>query len=270
MIEMLAIDSNDRIIQCFKDSIPTLKFISSHKELDDYDPKIPIVLRGMTKRKIVSTCEKQNRNYFYIDTGYLGNIKATFKTWHRIVPNGMQHSSPRYDLPATRFHKLKIKNKELQNTEWRQNGRAILVVTPSEKPCKFYNIDRDVWVTNTVNELKKHTDRPIIIRDKLPRNQRVEKNSIYRQFIDDDIYAVVTYNSIAASEAIGFGIPAFTSAPNIADPFCLKDLSKIETPLYEDRDKIKKWQHWVAYCQYTTSEIRTKRALSIIKDLELK
>ena len=34
---------------------------------------IPVAFRGMTGLKIVNECAKTGRDYFYIDTGYLGN-----------------------------------------------------------------------------------------------------------------------------------------------------------------------------------------------------
>ena len=80
-------------------------------------------------------------------------------------------------------------------------------------------------------------DRPVIVRDKVNRRDRVGAGSIYNQ-LDDDIFAVVTYNSIAATEAIGYGIPCFTLAPNAADEFCEKNLTLIETPMYADKDKV--------------------------------
>jgi DNA modification methylase len=46
-----------------------------------------------------------------------------------------------------------------------------------------------------------------------------------------DVWAVVTFNSNAATEAVMYGIPTFTLAPcNAARPVTSQDLSQIETP----------------------------------------
>ena len=266
--EILAIDENDAIMKCLANGV-NAQFVNNYKSLRNIDSSLPVMFRSMTQRKTVSLCEQQNREYYYIDTGYIGNLQKR-KNWHRVVKNGMQHLEPRYDLPADRYESIIGTRDHLKFKGWRKDGRSILVVTPSDKPCLFYGINRDKWVTNTIAELKKHTDRPIIIRDKGLRRERIGNNSIYNQFVDDNVFAVVTYNSIAATEAIGFGIPAFTSAPNAADTFCVKDLSQIENPLYSDNEKVIKWQHWIGYCQYTPKEMSDNLVLPIIKEYNLK
>ena len=51
----------------------------------------------------------------------------------------------------------------------RKFGRKIIVATPDEKPCRYYGIDQQQWVEQTVAELKKYTDRPIEIRHRAPK-----------------------------------------------------------------------------------------------------
>lgn len=268
MDKIYAIDSQDAIVKCFATGT-NAEWIDSYKDLYTIPKESPVIFRSMAQRKTVNLCESQGRDYYYIDTGYIGNLDKR-KHWHRIVKNGMQHSVPRYDLASDRYLNIIGTRDHLRFKKWRKSGDAILVVTPSEKPCKFYGIDRNTWVDNTLTELKKYTDRPIIIRDKGLRRERIKENSIYHQFEEDRIFAVVTYNSIAATEAIGFGIPSFTTAPNAADPFCLKDLSKIETPLYEDPEKVIAWQNWLGYCQYTGAEMQQGIPKSLIEEYDLK
>ena len=265
---MLAIDQNDAIVNCLAAGA-SVEWIENWKSLKNYDSNVPVIFRSMTQRKTVTVCTEQKRDYFYIDTGYYGNLNKR-KDWHRVVKNGMQHSNPRYDLPDDRFKNIIGENDFIKFNQWRKNGSNILIVTPSEKPCAFYGINRKEWLDDTMSKLKQHTDRNIIIRDKGLRKDRIGDKSIYTQFVDDDIYAVVTYNSIAATEAIGFGIPCFALAPNAADPFCLKDLSKIETPLYEDEEKVIRWQNWLGYCQYTTTEMSEGLTFRLIEDYDLK
>jgi len=268
---MLAIDPTDSIVKHLADGT-SAKFIDSCKELADYPSEIPVIFRSMTQRATVKTCEKQGRDYYYIDTGYIGNLGKT-KRWHRLVKNGMQHSRPRFDLPSDRFNDVLEKvpmSDALRFQDWKKTGSAILLVTPSEKPCKFYGVDRTEWVESTIAELRQYTDREIIVRDKAERRRdRVQHNSIYSQFDEDDIYAVVTYNSIAAIEAIGYGIPAFTLAPTAADSLCRKDLSMIEYPLYEEPELVAGWQNWLGYCQYGPNEFTDGTAMQIQKEFNL-
>lgn len=272
-VKMLAIDPADKIVEALAKSSEA-EVINNWKGLTQYPSNVPVIFRSMTQRKTVEVCAEQNRDYFYIDTGYIGNLGKT-KKWHRVVKNGMQHSYPRFDLPSDRFDEICKRSETgedyLRFRGWREEGSAILLVTPSEKPCKFYGVDRNEWVENTISELRKHTDREIIVRDKTERrSDRVRKNSIFYQFIEDDIYSVVTYNSIAALEAIGFGIPAFTLAPTAADSMCLKDLSMIESPYRADDEKVTAWQNWLAYCQYTPNEMADGTAFKVLEEYKLK
>jgi hypothetical protein len=269
--KFLAIDPNDKIVECLAQGT-NANVINDYSCLKNYARTRPVIFRGMTQRKVVTACAKQKRDFYYIDTGYIGNL-AKHKRWHRVVKNGMQHSHPRYDLPSDRFDQMitSISYNNVKFNSWKPEGRAILLVTPSDKPCKYYGINRDEWVAETIAKIKEHTDREIIVRNKAERrSDRVKDGSIYTQFEEDDIYAVVTYNSIAAIEAIGYGIPAFTLAPTIADALCYDDLSKIESPMYADPEQVAQWQNWIGYCQYTTSEMVDGTVMRMIKEYNLK
>ena len=78
--------------------------------------------------------------------------------------------------------------------------------------------------------------------------------------------AVVTYNSIAATEASGYGIPCFTLAPNAADFACGTDLSSIEKPLYVEEEKVIGWQNWLGYCQYNPQEMVAGTVLPTLRE----
>lgn len=268
MPNYLAIDPDDTIVRPLAESVGAT-FINGFKDLANYSPSQPVIFRGMTGRKIVEACHRQKREYIYIDTGYIGNMQKR-KDWHRVVSNGMQHSNINWSMPDDRFKTISSTKPYLKFPGWKKDGRNILVVTPSEKPCKFYGIDRDKFVENTLKQLKENTDRPIIVRDKVNRRDRVGGGSIYNQIDEDDIFAVVTYNSIAATEAIGYGIPCFTLAPNVADFFCEKDLSKIENPKYAEPSRVHKWQHWLAYCQYLPRELKDYTAITCMRRWGLK
>lgn len=275
--EALAIDPEDQVVKYFAESFDTT-FIKDWKDLKKDTSNKPVIFRSMSQRSTVKTCKKQSRDFYYIDTGYIGNLGKQ-KQWHRVVVNGMQHTTPRYDLPADRLDvvtELLERNtgsgtEFLRFQDWQPEGKNILLVTPSPKPCKFYGVDRDQWVEETIAELKKYTGRNIIIRDKAEKRiDRVKDKSIFHQFQEDEIYAVVTYNSIAAIEAISYGIPAFTLAPTAADDLCLKTIKDIENPYRPDKEQVVAWQNWLSYCQYSKQELRNGSALRIIEEYELK
>jgi hypothetical protein len=230
------------------------------------DSTDPIVLRGILKHKIMKRCWQDDRTFYYIDTGYFGNERTVanpqgWKYWHRIVKNNLQHSEI-IDRPDDRFKRF---NKEFR--PWNKDGRKILIAKPDEKPCKFYGVELEQWVADTVETIKKYTDRPIEIRERAPRREdRITTNTL-QQALNNDVFALVTYNSVAAVESIFHGIPVFTLAPcNAASPVALQDLSSIENPYYADRDKLHAWGCHLAYGQVHVDEMKTGKALRIIEN----
>jgi hypothetical protein len=263
---MLIFNEDDSILKLWRQGTPSI--LTEKETVHRYPIDHPVAFRGMAKRDMIDQCKATGRDFYYIDTGYLGNLGKR-KDYHRVVKNDVQHVLP-IEVPSDRWNNLtKHVRQQIYKNSWR-HGSTILVVTPSEKPCQFYGITRDAWLEKTLKTLKENTDRKIIVRDKPERRKRVGELSIYNQFIEDDVYAVVTYNSIAATEAVAYGIPAFADAPvNAAKTMCLNDFSKIETPYYPDREKVERWLHWLAYCQYHVDELKNGTAYRIQQEYNL-
>jgi hypothetical protein len=134
---------------------------------------------------------------------------------------------------------------------------------PSEKPAKFYNIDMNEWREQTISKIKEYTDRPIVVREKASRPERIVK-TIYNEL--DNAHAVVTLQSIAATEAVLYGVPAFGLAPNASTPVASNDITKIETPYYPDSDLVHKWACHLAYGQYHIQELYDGTARRVLNE----
>lgn len=247
--------------------------IIPYSEFDELKDSItePILVRGIAAGKIIDYVKAKGQDFYFIETGYFGNYACEGNTsarkfWHRIVKNSMQHDKI-IDVPDDRWSDMCKYDTRLEWKGWKKDGSKILIVAPSEKPCKYYGINKDQWITDTVMELKKYTDREIVIREKADRTERTSGKVIYEAF-DEDIFAVVTYNSIAAAEAVAYGIPSFALAPTAATPVCLDDLSKIETPYYPDYEFVRKWLSSLAYGQFNLSEILTGAAWKMVLENE--
>ena len=226
---------------------------------DKFPDNEPIIFRSMAKRNLIKSCWETGRDFYYMDSGYVGNYRSAtnpygWKIYHRIVKNDVQHSKI-INRPDDRWKLLEYPIYK------RKQGRHILLVTPSEKPCKFYGIDKDTWVRETLHSIKEHTDRPIVVRDKASRQQRINK-TIFEDL--KDCHALVTYQSIAAVESVLYGVPAFTLAPTAADPVCDKDLSLLETPTVQDWDTVNKWAHHLAYGQFHINELESGKAYKLL------
>jgi hypothetical protein len=230
------------------------------------NPQEPIALRGILKKKTIYRCWEDQRDFYYMDTGYFGNeITDTnpkgWKYWHRIVKNNLQHNNV-VKRPDDRFRQF---NKKIH--PWKSPGSKILIAKPDDKPMKFYDQDTNTWLDNVVSTIKQHTDRPIEIRDRAAnRIDRILHNTL-QEALDDDVFALVTFNSVAATEAVFYGVPVFTLAPvNAAAPMGLQDLSQIETPRYPDMDERYEWACHLAYGQFHTSELASGRALELLQN----
>jgi hypothetical protein len=224
----------------------------------------PIVVRGILKHKLMQRCWADGRDFYYVDTGYFGNEISSsnpngWKYWHRIVKNNLQHTTV-VSRPQDRFDQFHKKF-----TPWKKTGSKILIAAPDEKPCRFYGIDQQTWVEQTVNTIQHCTDRPIVVRQRAPdRIDRITHDTL-EQALDDDVFALVTFNSVAAVESVFHGIPAFTLAPaNAAGPVCSQDLSQIETPYYAPMDQLMAWASHLAYGQFHVREMNNGTALGML------
>ena len=217
----------------------------------------PVVVRGVTKRKVMEACRARGRDFYYIDTGYFGNpVKG--KLYHRITRNDVQYFGPIMDRPDDRLAQTGIGFKKFRP------GQNILLAPPSQKLLMMYDINLETWLNNTIEEIKKYTDRPIVIRKKQSRAVRMTEDTI-EMALAQDVHCLVTFSSIAAGEALLLGKPAITLGPNAAAPLCSQSLSEIECLNVPTVDEVRAWAANLAYNQFTEAEMRDGTAWRILQ-----
>ena len=230
------------------------------------------VIYGAGMIKAVKDCWANNTPFFYIDNQYLGNMRSK-KQWHRIVKDHVHDIRPIIERPRDRLEQVlkylqwaKLKRPELESMPLDlkpfHRGRYILVAPPSPKSFTLWDIDQQQWIDQTVAEIKKHTDRPIKVRLKRPRDERFRENTLEEDLKDS--HCLVTYNSVAACEALINGTPAFTLGPNAAQQLARHDLSEIETPYVPSEDEREAWLRHLSYSQFTRKEMNTGQAWDIL------
>jgi hypothetical protein len=141
------------------------------------------------------------------------------------------------------------------------------VAAPDEKPCKFYGIDQQQWISDVMSRLSELTDRPVTLRQRVSnRAERIVREPLSR-VLQDDVHALVTFNSNAAVESIMAGVPAIVLSPvHAARPVSSDDLDQIENPYYPDPDKLHAWVCHLAYGQFHVSELRDGTAYRILNE----
>jgi hypothetical protein len=251
-------------------SLPEVDIVDNYSILKNInDTHGPYVVRAMASKKYIEHAIETGQDYIFLENGYFGNYKnlvnhKSKKQWHRVCVNEMQQEAI-LDVPDDRWRALLQSDNRLQWPGWKKSGSKILLVVPSSKPCEYYNQDVRVWKEQTINTIKQHTDREIVVREKASRSDRTQKKTIY-EALDEDVFCMVTYQSIAAVESIAYGIPAFTLAPSAAKQVSLQDLSQIETPYYPDPELVYKWCSSLAYGQFTLEEMLYGRAWNMVQE----
>ena len=145
-------------------------------------------------------------------------------------------------------------------------GTKILVCPPSLKAMRvFGQPDPETWVKQVVAEIKKYSSRPIEIRLKPNRTERVTDKTM-QAALADDVHCLVTYNSIAAVEALMEGKPAVVLGPNAAYNICENDLRNVDNPKMPDRETTDAFFAHLAYCQFDVHELRNGYAWRTVNE----
>ena len=220
----------------------------------------PLLMRGVGKatREAVQHCWDTGRQFYYIDTGYFGNAKSKSKGWHRITKNNLQNLGPIIERPTDRLLRWKFKKF--------RPGKKILICPPSEKVMMLFNQPSPAeWTEQVVKQLKTLTDRPIEVRMKPTRTQRISNNSL-EEALNDEVHCLVTYNSIAALEALMHGKPAIALGPNCATMVCNTDLNQVEDLHIPDKDEMTALMSHLSYAQFSREEMMNGYAWDIVNE----
>jgi hypothetical protein len=151
--------------------------------------------------------------------------------------------------------------------DWRTTGQHILICTQRNGGWSMKGLDVNCWLEKTVDEIKRYSDRPIVVRghpgDKAAKNYlKTQKGrytvSVNEHILDDfkNAWAMITYNSTPGVAASIEGIPAFVTDPqpqtSQAYPVANYDLSLIENPEIKERQQ---WIERLSMCHWHFDEL---------------
>lgn len=213
---------------------------------------IPIVGAAPYLLPLVGKWKARSRTWIGWDRGY---VRRVFATWLPRGENGGYYrwTINRYqmnvirDVPDDRWRQLipgnKVDPRPLEVLPWQKDGRHIVVAMPS-RTYSLSHDGADTWADETLRHLALVTTRQIVVRDKETKRP-----------LQDDLagaHCLVTHGSMAAVEAVILGCPVFVHSDSAAALVGLTDLSKIESPIYPERQP---WLNSLAYSQYSEAEL---------------
>lgn len=183
----------------------------------------------------------EGRDYFYGDHGYFGRGR-----YYRVTRNALQHDGSG-QANAVRLDALGVAIEP-----WRKGGRHVLVCPPDEAFARLMGFSAAGWLAETQAALARHSDRPVVVRERArARGPRPLEADLA------DCWALVTYTSNAAVEAVLAGVPVFCEAACAAARMGLDDLARIEKPR-RPRGR-RQWACNLAANQWTLDEIASGR-----------
>lgn len=159
-------------------------------------------------------------NYIYIDHGYFNASSRKFTKnkqtlisdlggYFRLIKNDYYFRDNYKNTDPSRFNSLNIDLKDLN-----KNGEHIILSEPSENILKFLNIPN--WTEETLQDIKKYTDRKIIVHNKfsdIPLNNLMKK-----------AFAFISCQSTAGFMSITEGIPSYFTHESFRDYGEIKDI----------------------------------------------
>ena len=159
----------------------------------------------------------------------------------------------------------------LEVKPWRTSSKYILLCGQHDKSLQWQDMPRmSNWFLNTYEEIRKHTDRPIIFRPHprcrlehierglthVTRQEPRHVNGTYDSFDMgfNNIHCTISYSSNPGIHSVIEGVPAFVSTHSLAYDVAndIDFLHDIEQPLMTDRTQ---WLNDYAHTEYTVDEI---------------
>jgi len=178
------------------------------------------------------------------------------------------------NIDPSRWQKIS-KNLNISLKDYRSNGNHILICLQRNGGWSMGNVDIQDWAVQTINTLRRYSNRPIVIRphpgDKTSKNiiqpgnpqckikfSKAVRLSSNVNLVDDlrNCWAAVNYNSSPVVGAAIEGVPIFVSDP--AKSQCAEianlDLTQIENPQMLDRQR---WLERLSMFHWNFDELRS-------------
>lgn len=232
------------------------------------------------RKNAIELQKRNNRRSLIVDSNlFLFADPGNSKRYLRYSFDGVFPTTGFYfdqDIDPARWQKISS-NLNLHLKPYRTSGSHILICLQRNGGWSMKGLNSLQWLENTINLIKQHTDRPIIVRahpgDKKTRgflklNHKNTQLSTNERLIDDlsTAWATVVYNSSPSVASTIMGVPAFLTdpVPHHSQSFEVAntDISKIESPELKDRQR---WIEKLSMCHWNFDELRSGEAWQFFK-----
>lgn len=241
--------------------------------------------RSNTHHIVRSSIYENAKNFICIETPLLGRKVFEPNLYQRVGINGFLNRAAIFgeekNYPSDRFQQLGLKY-----NGWRKKpGSKIIIAMQLAGDASLRHNDINEWCIDTVNSLRKYTDRPIEIRTH-PRISNKGYNNYQELFQHfafgniknltfingkelpwqehlNDAYCVVTYTSGLSIDAILNGVPVIAcDEGNFAWNVGERQLKNIEKLNLSKEEEVQQWLYNLAYCQWNLDEIESGKCWS--------
>ena len=238
-------------------------YFSEHDENADVAVIWSVLWEGRMKsnQKIWDTYKKIKRPILVLEIGALNRGYL----W-KVALNGINGSGYFGPTPNDDSRKKKL---SISSLDWRKGENIILCGQHPHSQQWEGMPPMNRWIENTIESIRSHTDRKIVVRPHPRSNcaiakrfKNVEFRSPQRLAATYDSYdfeaalnnawAVVNWNSNPSTVAALRGIPVFVGPDSMASPVGNLSIENIEKPNMPDRTQ---WINDLAYTEWSVEEI---------------
>lgn len=266
---------------------------STEVEGFDYKPSDLAVIQGWVhenskaaahlgfRKKIIEQQRLHGKHTLAIDSNlFLYADPENTKTYLRFSLDGIFPTTGNYftDRVDPSRWQCMSKNLGIKLQPWQTEGKHILICLQRNGGWSMGGLDVMDWLLPTIKKIRKHTDRPIVVRahpgDRNSKNYlklnipnvRISSNPAI-QLDFKNCWAAITYNSSPGVAAAIEGIPVFVLDPNPlnsqASDVANTKLKSLENPKMPDRQQ---WIEKLCMSHFSFDELRNGVAWNIIKD----
>jgi len=215
--------------------------------------------RMRSNQEVYHTFRRQGKPVIVAEVGMI----QRGQTW-KIGINGTGIGSYNFDnLIANRAASL-----DLKLHPWRNGSNIVIAMQRQDSEQWHGQPPVNQWLESTVTEIRKHSDRPVVIRShprsgcNVPLGCLIDRPQFNAGSYDDfdfnrvleSAHCIVNWNSGPGSQALIAGVPALVGPDSLASPIANWDFSQIENPLRSERSV---WLEQLAHTEWTVEEIKT-------------